>query len=120
MDALRLAPDQPLHLTLPRDPRLRRIADRLLAEPGLSRDLARLAAQDGLTQRSASRMFLAETGMGLGAWCQQLRLLAGSRLLAEGCTVGEVSDALGYGQESAFIAMFKRCTGRSPGKSRRA
>lgn len=118
MDTLQQAPDQPLHLTLPRDPRLRRIADSLLEEPGLSRNLPSLAARHGLTQSSASRMFLAETGMGLGAWCQQLRLLAGSRLLAEGVSVGQVSETLGYAQESAFIAMFKRCTGQSPGRSR--
>jgi AraC-like DNA-binding protein len=120
IDTLRHAPDQPLQLTLPRDPRLRRIADALLADPGLSRSLATLAAAHGVTQRSASRMFLAQTGMGLGAWCQQLRLLAGCRLLAEGRPVGEVSEALGYAQESAFIAMFKRCTGQPPGRFRRA
>lgn len=118
VDALLQAPDQPLHLALPCDPRLRRIADCLLAEPGLSRSLAPLTAKHGLTQRTASRMFLAQTGMGLGTWCQQLRLLAGSRLLAEGFSVSQVSAALGYEQESAFIAMFKRCTGESPARWR--
>lgn len=118
MDALLVAPEQPLQLTLPYDPRLRRIAECLLAEPGLSRELTTLTARFGLTQRHASRLFLAQTGMGLGAWCQQLRLLAGSRLLAEGLSVARVSEALGYAQESAFIAMFKRCTGQAPGRYR--
>lgn len=118
IDALLHAPEQPLQLTLPHDPRLRRLADCLLAEPGLSRVLPALTARFGLTQRTASRLFLAQTGMGLGAWCQQLRLLAGSRLLAEGLSVGSVSEALGYAQESAFIAMFKRCTGHAPGRYR--
>lgn len=118
VDTLLLAPEQPLQLTLPQDLRLQRIAGCLLADPRLSRDLAALTIRFGLGLRCASRLFQAQTGMALGAWCQQLRLLAGSRMLAEGMAVGEVSDALGYAQESAFIAMFKRCTGRSPGQMR--
>lgn len=119
-DTLLQAPAQPMQLTLPQDARLQRIAASLLADPRLSRDLAALSTRHGLGLRSASRLFQAQTGMGLGAWCQQLRLLAGSRMLAEGLPVAQVSDALGYAQESAFIAMFRRCTGSSPGKQRRA
>lgn len=118
VDRLMSAPEQPLQLTMPQDARLHRIAENLLADPRLAWDLATITARFGLGQRAASRLFLEQTGMALGAWCQQMRLLAARRLLAEGVSVAEVSDTLGYAQESAFIAMFKRCTGNSPGRSR--
>lgn len=118
LDGLLTAPEQALRLTLPHDHRLRSVAERLIADPRLAWDVAALAGQHGLSQRAASRLFHAQTGMALGAWCQQLRLLAARRMLAEGVPVAEVSDRLGYAQESTFIAMFRRCTGAPPGRSR--
>lgn len=118
LDCLLSAPEQALRLTMPQDPRLRRVADRLLADPRLAWNVAALTAQCGLSQRAASRLFHYQTGMALGAWCQQLRVITARRLLAEGASVAETSDALGYAQESTFIAMFRRCTGAPPGRSR--
>lgn len=118
LDCLQTAPEQALRLTMPEDQRLRRIAERLIADPRLAWNVAALTEQCGLSQRAASRLFHSQTGMALGAWCQQLRLLAARRLLAEDVSVAEVSDLLGYAQESTFIAMFRRCTGAPPGRSR--
>ncbi|SVJ69234.1 transcriptional regulator [Klebsiella pneumoniae] len=41
------------------------------------------------------------------------------RRLAEGRSVTEVAHALGYASDSAFIAMYRRVCGQSPGRALR-
>ncbi|MCR3775217.1 helix-turn-helix domain-containing protein, partial [Pseudomonas aeruginosa] len=49
----------------------------------------------------------------------QHRLLEAQRRLAEGRSVTEVAHALGYASDSAFIAMYRRVCGQSPGRALR-
>ena len=53
--------------------------------------------------------------MSFGAWRRQLRLLRALERLAAGEPVTTVALALGYDSTSAFIAMFRRNLGRTPG-----
>ncbi len=48
-------------------------------------------------------------------WRTQARLFEARRRLAEGRSVTEVAHALGYASDSAFIAMYRRVCGQSPG-----
>ncbi len=50
-----------------------------------------------------------------GAWRRQLRLLHALERLASGESVTTVALALGYDSTSAFISMFRRNLGRTPG-----
>lgn len=114
LDEVALAPRERLHLPLPRDRRLQRIAAAILAAPGAGRSLAQWAAWGGLSARSLSRLFLAETGCSFAQWRQQARLTRALEALARGEAVANVADALGYASPSSFIAMFRRSFGDSP------
>jgi AraC-like DNA-binding protein/mannose-6-phosphate isomerase-like protein (cupin superfamily) len=116
VDEIRAAPVAPLHLPEPRDPRLRAVTRALLRDPGDARSLSAWARQAGASARTLARGFLRETGMGFGVWRQQARLLRGLELLAEGEPVTGVALELGYAGPSAFIAMFRRSLGATPGR----
>jgi AraC-like DNA-binding protein len=110
----------PLHLPQPRDPRLRAVTGALLRDPGDARSLTAWSRHAGASARTLARGFLRETGMGFGAWRQQARLLRALELLAEGEPVTRVALELGYAGPSAFIAMFRRALGATPGRYFRA
>jgi AraC-like DNA-binding protein len=55
-----------------------------------------------------------ETGMTIGKWRQQSRLLHALRLLASDRPVSAVAFEVGYESVSAFIAAFKRYFGTTP------
>jgi AraC-like DNA-binding protein len=52
--------------------------------------------------------------LSVGKWRQQLRLLKGMQLLAEGAKVSHAALEAGYGTPSTFIAMFRRTLGSTP------
>ncbi|MCW3481001.1 helix-turn-helix transcriptional regulator [Neisseriaceae bacterium JH1-16] len=105
-----------LVLPLPSDPRLRRLADALLAEPGDERRMEDWARQVGASERTLARRFRAETGLGFRAWRQQLRLLAALPRLQAGEAVTRVAADSGYASTSAFIEAFQRQFGCTPGR----
>ena len=115
-DEIRAAATAPLHLPLPQDPRARRVADALRAHPGDPRTLAAWARTAGASQRTLERLFERETRLPFAAWRQQARLLRGLELLASGESVTSVALELGYETPSAFIAMFRRALGTTPGR----
>ncbi|MFP3561286.1 AraC family transcriptional regulator, partial [Paraburkholderia sp. SIMBA_049] len=74
LDEMRRAPHEPLHLPMPRDRRLLRIANAILGQPHDSRTLDAWAEWAGLSARTLSRLFVAETGTSFAQWRQQARL----------------------------------------------
>ena len=106
----------PLALAEPRDARLRRIADAVLADPADRRTLAHWAAEAGASPRTLIRRFQAETGLSFRQWRRQVRLIAALERLAQGEAVTRVAFAVGYDSPSAFIEMFKRQLGTTPGR----
>ena len=116
LDEMRRAPHEPLHLPMPTDRRLLRIATALYAQPDDTRTLDEWAQWAGLSARTLSRLFLAETSVSFAQWRQQARLVHALERLARGEAVADVADALGYATPSNFIAMFKRSFGESPAR----
>jgi AraC-like DNA-binding protein len=116
LDEMRRAPHESLYLPLPLDRRLLRIAQAILEQPHDNRGLDDWAAWAGLSARSLSRLFRAETGLSFAQWRQQARLSRGLKQLAEGVPVAAVADALGYVSVSAFVAMFRRSFGQPPAR----
>ena len=112
LDEIAQAPQERLHLPMPSDPRLVRIANAILAHPENERTLDEWAA---MSSRTLRRLILAETGLSFSQWRQQARLTHALEMLARGDSVGMVSDALGYAAPSSFITMFRRSFGDSPG-----
>ena len=104
----------PLQLSNPTDPRAKRIAEALIADPGDRRSLTQVCEVAGASKRTVERLFRKELGMTLGRWRQQLRLMEAMRLLAEGAKVTHAALAAGYSTPSAFIAMFGKTLGTTP------
>ena len=111
LEAVRTIPLQLPHLS---DPRLVRIGEILTSNPRDSRTLAQLCKGTGAGKRSVERLFQQEIGMTFGKWRQQLRLMQGMRLLAEGAKVTHAALESGYGTPSAFTSMFRRALGITP------
>jgi AraC-like DNA-binding protein len=70
----------------------------------------------GISPRTLARRFAGETGFSFTAWRQRMRLLRALELLAIGKPVSTVAIDLGYQNVSAFIALFKRTLGMTPGQ----
>jgi AraC-like DNA-binding protein/quercetin dioxygenase-like cupin family protein len=105
---------EPLHLPMPKSPRLRAIVTDLAEHP--ARSLAHAARSAAMSPRSFARHFLIETGFTFGAWQRQARLLRALELLGSGKSVGDVAFSLGYESTSAFIAMFRHSFGITPAR----
>jgi len=116
LDELRQLKPVPLGLPLPQDERIRQVTEALLVAPGDSRNLEQWARQVFTTPRTLARMFVRETGMTFGAWRQQLRLLEAVKRLEQGESVSSIYLDLGYQSLSAFIEMFRKTLGKTPGK----
>jgi len=116
LDQIGSAREARLHLPTPRDSRLRAIADGLAENPGDRRRLADWAGVAGASGRTLARLFRRDTGMGFDAWRRQLRLQAALTWLAVGRPVTTVALDLGYDSPSAFIAMFRKALGTTPGR----
>jgi AraC-like DNA-binding protein len=119
IDELDASPTEALGLPKPRDARLVRIADAILAEPADDRSLVDWSTWAGIAPRTMSRRFVIETGFSFSAWRQRARLLRALELLAQGHAVTSVSLDLGYENVSAFIALFRRTYGVTPREHRR-
>lgn len=103
-------------LPRPEDPRLARITDALASDLSDSRSLTQWAGWAGLAPRTLSRRFVVETGLTFAQWRQQPRLLRALELVADGIPVTTIALELGYDNVSAFIDMFRRALGTTPGR----
>lgn len=110
----------PLALPMPRDPRARAMAERLVSDPGAQASLDRLAADTGASLRTQQRLFQAETGLSLEAWRTRARMQHAIARLSDGASVTETALDCGYDSASAFITAFRRQFGRTPGRYRRS
>ncbi|WP_433544055.1 AraC family transcriptional regulator (plasmid) [Streptomyces sp. CA-294286] len=115
VDQLRASPQRPVHLPAPTDPRLVAVCDLLRADPAYPGTLADLGARTHTGQRTLSRLFRSELGMTFPQWRTQLRLFHALRMLAEGAPVTAVAHRCGWASASAFIDVFRRAYGYTPG-----
>ncbi|MFZ0519655.1 MAG: helix-turn-helix transcriptional regulator [Candidatus Acidiferrales bacterium] len=106
----------PLQLPTPTDPRARRFAEALLADPADRRPLTHACKLAGASKRTLERIFKEDVGMTLGKWRQQLRLIRAMQLLAEGAKVTHAALEAGYSTPSAFIWMFRKSLGTTPAR----
>ncbi len=116
VDELAAAKAESLVLPRPDDPRLVRITDALASDLSDQRHLEQWAAWAGVAPRTLSRRFVAETGLTFAQWRQQARLLRALELVADGVPVTTIALELGYDNVSAFIDMFRRVMGTTPGR----
>lgn len=116
VDELRAAQPEPLFLPRPTDPALAKITDALARDLADNRDHAQWAAWAGMSARTMSRRFVAQTGLTFGRWRQHARMLAALERVADGMPVTTIALELGYDNVSAFIDVFRKTFGTTPGR----
>ncbi|WP_169775372.1 helix-turn-helix domain-containing protein [Streptomonospora alba] len=107
-------PSKRFHVPLPDDPRIRTIAEALVAHPADGRDLATWADNMNTSVRTITRLFTRETGMTFAQWRARVRIRAALTHLARGRSVGATARAVGYRKPGAFSEAFRRHTGQHP------
>jgi AraC-like DNA-binding protein len=103
-------------LPLPNDPRLRRLADAMIAKPATGATTKTWAKRIGVGERTLNRLLVAETGLSFGRWRQQLHIILALQKLARGVTVQSVALDLGDESASSFVTMFRKALGSSPAR----
>ncbi|WAX82150.1 AraC family transcriptional regulator [Streptomyces sp. KMM 9044] len=119
LDVLRPSPHE-LLVHRPASALLRPIADAVTAAPGDRRTLADRAAELGVSTRTISRAFVAETGTSFVRRVASVCAQHAIALLTRGREVEAVALGVryGYGSASAFGAAFRRTTGLNAGALR--
>lgn len=105
-----------LSLPFPKSQPLLSLAYRILDVPGSSETLTEHARSLRMSPRTLERQFKLETGLSLRSFRRQAKLLKALELLSAGTPISKISDVLGFGEPSAFIAMFKTAHGVTPGR----
>jgi AraC-like DNA-binding protein len=114
LEQLEVHEQAPLELPELTDPRAKRVAAMLRADPADRRSLAELASAAGASHRTIERLFASETGMSFGRWRIRHRMITALEKLANGHTVGNVAYAVGYESPSSFVAAFRDTFGTTP------
>jgi len=115
VELLEVLDTQPMPMPMPADPRLQVLARAMLDDPGQDRSLEEWSAELAISVRNLSRLFRRETGMTFAQWRIHARVRAALGLLAAGLPVSTVSRRVGYQNPSAFVQVFSRVMGHTPG-----
>lgn len=108
LDEIANAAPAPFALPLPRDSRLRRICAVLIDEPAQQRSIDEWAHRAGLSRRTMTRRFRAETGMSFGDWLRRVRMMHLMKRRADGGGMKEAASQVGYRSPQALRAMMRR------------
>jgi AraC-like DNA-binding protein len=115
LDQLRSSPLQPGQLPTSTDETLAKVCAALHRNPADSRPLAALATEVSVSERTLSRLFRSDLGMTFPQWRTQLRLFHALKMLAANQSVTATAHACGWSSTSAFIDVFRRAFGHTPG-----
>jgi AraC-like DNA-binding protein len=116
LDELAAAKAEDLHLPMPVEPRLRRMADLMVRAPADRGTLDAWARKAGMSGRTLERLISRQTGMSFGRWRQQLCVILAIKWLAGGASIQQVAADLGYESVPSFVTMFRKALGTSPGR----
>jgi AraC-like DNA-binding protein/mannose-6-phosphate isomerase-like protein (cupin superfamily) len=108
------APRLPLVIPMPRDPRLRHLCARLIADPSDTRTLDEWSQSAGASARTLARLFESELRLTFTAWRQRVRFHNALEAIAQGQPVERIAAANGYRSSSAFSAAFRAIMGHAP------
>lgn len=112
---LRPAENAATFIPLPADPRARRAAEIVLADPARPPDLAALAVAAGTSRRTLTRLFAAETSLTFKEWRQRARIMAAIEALGRGDrSIKDVALGLGFSSTAAFGHAFRQVTDITP------
>lgn len=115
-DELPQQPQQQLQLPVSAHPKIRTMVDTMAAEPAVWQTLGQWASHFAMSERNLARLVVKETGLSFRRWRHQLQLILALQLLIRGHSVQQVAHALGYDSTTAFITMFRKGLGQTPGR----
>src|SRR3954454_7849752 len=84
---LHQAEDSATFIPLPHEPRCRRAADIVLADPTGLHEIEALSREVGTSARTLSRLFSSETQLSFKSWCQRARIAAALEKLSADASV---------------------------------
>jgi AraC-like DNA-binding protein/quercetin dioxygenase-like cupin family protein len=109
------AGDATTFIPMPSDPRARRVAELALADTHGHKDIADLASLAGLSVRTVTRLFVAETNITFKKWRQRARILAVLEMLNDPQhMIKQVARRAGYSSVAAFSSAFHTVMGITP------
>ncbi|MDH7611722.1 AraC family transcriptional regulator [Raoultella ornithinolytica] len=115
-DELPRQPQEHLQLPVSPHPKIRQMADFMAVDPARWQTLAQWAAEFAMSERNLARLVVRETGLSFRRWRHQLQLILALQMLIRGQTVQQTAQTLGYDSTTAFITMFKKGLGQTPGR----
>lgn len=98
----------PLALPFPHEPRLAALCRALIADPGAETSIEFCAAEAGMSRRTFTRTFVAQTGLSFGDWTRRLRCQAALEAEQQGEPSERTAARLGYASKYALRAMMER------------
>lgn len=117
-EQLRRLPVQHFHLPWPQTPMLRRVCEKLYANPADSRTIEDWGRELSTSVRTLARRFEKEVGISLREWRYRLRLFLALEWLGSERSITDIALGLGYASTSAFTYMFRREMGCTPSEWR--
>lgn len=115
-DELPQQPEQQLQLPVSAHPKIRLMVETMEAEPAQWQTLTQWASRFAMSERNLARLVVKETGLNFRRWRHQLQLILALQMLVRGVSVQQVALSLGYDSTTAFITMFRKGLGQTPGR----
>jgi AraC-like DNA-binding protein/mannose-6-phosphate isomerase-like protein (cupin superfamily) len=107
-----------LVIPMPRDPRLLRVCNALLADPASRLTLEGWVDVAGASARTLARLFETELGLSFAVWRQRVRFHSALEAIVAGEPIARVAERNGYRSSSAFSAAFRKAMGQAPSSLR--
>ncbi|WP_308563740.1 helix-turn-helix transcriptional regulator [uncultured Klebsiella sp.] len=115
-DELPQQPQEHLQLPVSGHPKIHQMAEMIAAEPARWKTLTQWAEAFAMSERNLARLVVRETGLNFRRWRHQLQLILSLQMLIRGLSVQQTAQNLGYDSTTAFITMFKKGLGQTPGR----
>lgn len=115
-DELPQQPEQQLQLPVSAHPKIRQMVEMMEREPAHWQTLTQWAGRFAMSERNLARLVVKETGLNFRRWRHQLQLILALQMLVRGMSVQQVALSLGYDSTTAFITMFRKGLGQTPGR----
>lgn len=105
-----------LQLPVSSHPKIRQMVETMEAEPAHWQTLSQWASHFAMSERNLARLVVKETGLNFRRWRHQLQLILALQMLVRGMAVQQAALSLGYDSTTAFITMFRKGLGQTPGR----
>lgn len=115
-DELPQQPQEQMQLPVSGHPKIRKMVETMAQEPAQWQTLGQWADVFAMSERNLARLVVKETGLSFRRWRHQLQLILALQALVDGRNVQQVAQLLGYDSTTAFITMFKKGLGQTPGR----